>query len=177
MKITTLLEQKKEHILKRWFSLILEAYPPDIANFLKHEKDRFANPVGYAISTGTEALLDQVIHGKNSDMIIPALDGIIRIRTVQDFTPSQALAFVFLLKKAVREELKTKDSGCTSLDPPELYEELLQFEARIDSLASVAFDVYTKCREDIDRIKIGKANAERAMKKQRTRIIRPTEDE
>jgi hypothetical protein len=176
MKLTTLLEQKKEHILKRWFSLILEAYPPDVANFLKHEKDRFTNPVGYAISTGTEALLDEVIHGAKSDRIISALDSIIRIRAVQDFTPSQALAFVFLLKKAVREELKIKDSGFTSLDPPELHEELLQFETRIDGLASLAFDVYVKCRDDINRIKVGAANAEQAMGKQRTRIIRSREE-
>ncbi len=169
MKLTTLLEQKKEHILKRWFSLILEAYPPDVAIFLKHEKDRFTNPVGYAISTGTEALLDEVIHGAKSDRIISALDSIIRIRAVQDFTPSQALAVVFLLKKAVREELKIKDSGFTSLDPPELYEELLQFETRIDGLASLAFDVYVKCRDDINRIKVGEANAERTMARQLTR--------
>lgn len=175
MKLNTLLQQKKEHILKRWFSLILEAYPPDVANFMKHEKDRFTNPVGYAISTGTAALLDEVTHGADSDRLISALDSIIRIRAVQGFTPSQALAFVFLLKKAVWEELKIKDSGFTILDPPELYEELLQFETRVDGLASLAFDVYVKCRDDINRIKVGEVNAQQAMARQPMRIMRSKE--
>jgi hypothetical protein len=177
MNLKILLQKKKEHILKRWFSLILEAYPPDVSNFLKLEKDRFANPVGYAISTGTETLLDEVIHGADSDRIISALDSIIRIRAVQDFTPSQALAFVFLLKKAVREELKIKGSGFTTLDSSELYEEFLQFETRIDGLASLAFDVYVKCRDDINRIKVGEANAERVMAKHLMRIMQSTEEE
>jgi hypothetical protein len=53
----------------------------------------------------------------------------------------------------------------------------LQFETRIDGLASLTFDVYVKCRDDINRIKVGEANAERAMEKQRTRIIRSREEE
>jgi hypothetical protein len=139
--------------------------------------DESLRSVFFIISTGTEALLDEVIHGADSDRIISALDSIIRIRAVQDFTPSQALAFVFLLKKAVREELKIKDSGFTKLDLPELHEELLHFETRIDGLASLAFDVYVKCRDDINRIKVGKANAERAMARQPMRIMRSKEEE
>ena len=176
MNLKILLQQKKEHILGRWFSLILETYPPDVANFLKLKKDRFTNPVGYAILAGTATLFDEVIQGTNSDRISSALDSIIRIRAVQDFTPSQALAFVFLLKKAVRDVLKVKDSGFTVKDTVELLEELLQFETRIDGLASLAFDVYVKCRDDINRIKVGEANAERAMGKHRARIIRSKEE-
>ena len=100
MKLSNLLQQKKEHILKRWFSFILGIYPPDVSNFLKLEKDRFMNPVGYTITTGMETLFDEVTHGTNSERISSALDSIIRIFAVQDFSPSQVLAFVFLLKKS-----------------------------------------------------------------------------
>jgi hypothetical protein len=155
MNLSTLLEQKRKGILKRWYSCIMESYPTDVSSFLISEKDRFANPVGYTILSGIETLFDEVTHGTNHDRVINALDSIIRIRAVQDFTPSQAIAFVSLLKTAVRVELKLDDAS-------EMFEELLQFDTRIDDLASLASDIYVKCRDDINRIKVGKANAERA---------------
>jgi hypothetical protein len=154
VKLKTLLQEKKGDILKRWISLTLETYPPDVYNFLKLEKDRFTNPVGYTISTGSETLLDELILGENTDKIISALDSIIRIRTVQDFTPSEAIAFIFLLKKAVREELKVRGEVLEAADEREIIEELALFETRVDHLATLAFDVYVKCRDDIHRIKM-----------------------
>jgi hypothetical protein len=58
-----------------------------------------------------------------------------------------------------------------------LHEELLQFETRVDGLASLAFDVYVKCRDDINRIKVGEANAKKAMARQPMRIMRSKEEE
>jgi hypothetical protein len=159
MKLTTLLHQKKVAILKSWFSLITETYPPDFSKFLKSENDRFANPIGYTVLTGTEILFDEIIHGSNTDRIIPALDSIVRIRAVQDFTPSQAIGFVFFLKEAVREVLKETLEKPSTEEGREIQGELLQFEREVDDLASLALDVYAKCRDDIDRIKFGEANA------------------
>lgn len=155
MKLKALLQQKKEDILKRWISLTFETYPPDVFNFLRLEKDRFVNPVGHTISTSSETILDKLIHGENSNKITSALDSIIRIRAVQDFTPSQAIVFIFLLKKAVREELKIWGQGFKTDDDREILEELVLFETRVDNLATLAFDVYVKCRDDIHRIKVG----------------------
>lgn len=163
MKLKTLLQEKKNDILKRWISLTLETYPPDASGFLKLEKDRFTNPVGHTISTGSETLLDELIHGESLDKIISALESIIRIRAVQDFTPSQAIAFIFLLKKAVREELKPRNEGFKTEDERKILDELLLFETRIDRLATLAFDVYVKCRDDIHRIRMDEAKAERVM--------------
>jgi len=53
---------------------------------------------------------------------------------------------------------------------PKIREELVLFESRIDDLASLALDVYAQCREDIDRIKMGKGNTERATKDRLSRI-------
>ncbi len=40
------------------------------------------------------------------ETIISFLDPIIRIRAIQNFSPSQAVSFIFLLKKTIRENIK-----------------------------------------------------------------------
>ena len=98
MKLEELLLQKKSHILKRWLDLILETYPLDAQRFLKHQKDQFLNPVGSTISREIEILFQEAIKGINPERTCASLDGIIRIRAIQDFSPSEAVSFVFLLK-------------------------------------------------------------------------------
>jgi len=148
MKLENLLSQKRAAILERWFHLILEAYPIDTSTFLKKQKDRFANPVGYTISQGIEGLFEELLQGMDSDKVSSFLDNIVRVRAVQDFSPSQAMAFIFLLKKVIREELKSemRENG--------LAEELLIFESKIDALALLSFDIYMKCREKIYEIRV-----------------------
>ena len=141
--------------MERWFQLVLGTYPADTSRFLKQEKDRFINPVGYAISQEIEALYDELLQGMNSDKLAACLDNIIRIRAVQDFSPSQTIAFIFLLKKAIREELASE------ITENQVFEELLKFESRIDKLVLLAFDIYMKCREKVFEIRVNEAKAER----------------
>jgi len=155
MVLEHLLPQKRAAILERWFQLILETYPADTSRFLKQEKDRFINPVGYTISQEIEALYDELLQEMNSDKLAACLDNIIRIRAVQDFSPSQTVAFIFLLKKAIREELTSE------IKENRVFEELLEFEARIDKLVLLAFDIYMKCREKVFEIRLNEAKAER----------------
>jgi hypothetical protein len=75
--------------------------------------------------------------------MVPALDRIIRIRAVQELTPSQALAFILDLKQVVGEV-----AGEAAAD------ELRAFEQRVDQLVLTAFDVYSECREQISSIRI-----------------------
>ena len=147
MKLENLLSEKRSVILKKWFYLILETYPADTSKFLKNEKNRFTNPVGYTISKEIEAIYEELLHGMDSDKIFPLLDNIIRIRAIQSFSPSQAIVFTFLLKKAIREELESEiRENC-------IFEELLEFESRIDKLALLSFDIYMKCREKLYEIR------------------------
>lgn len=141
--------------MERWFQLILETYPAGTSRFLKQEKDRFTNPVGYTISQEIEALYDGLLQEMNSDKLAVCLDNIIRIRAVQDFPPSQTIAFIFLLKKAIREELASE------IAENRVLEELLKFESRIDKLVLLAFDIYMKCREKVFEIRVNEAKAER----------------
>lgn len=142
-----MLTRDSEAILKRWVDLIVESYPADTAGFLRREKDPFLNPVGHTISQEAALILGEVLGGKNADRLATSLDSIIRIRAVQDFAPSQAVDFVFLLKKAVRDGLKA-DSG-----DGRGHRELLEFESAVDSMALLAFDIYMRRREKIHEIR------------------------
>ncbi|WP_088553239.1 RsbRD N-terminal domain-containing protein [Calderihabitans maritimus] len=149
MKLENFLLQKKGAILKRWFDLLLEAYPDETVRFLKGEKNPFTNPVGHTIHQGIAGLYEGLLQGLDQDKTYTFLDNIIRIRAVQDFSPSQAVAFIFLLKKVIREELESeiRESRVSA-------EELLKFESKIDELALLSFDIYMECREKICDVRI-----------------------
>ena len=155
MALEQQLLQKKAAILERWLALTLDSYPADTTNFLKQEKDRFLNPVGHTISLELETLFNELLRAMNPEKLAASLDSIIRIRTVQDFTPSQATAFIFLLKKAVRDELVNE-----ALKPDNL-DELSELESRIDNLALIAFDIYMQCRDKVNELKVSEIKAHR----------------
>ena len=79
--------------------------------------------------------------------IVSFLDPVIRIRAVQDFSPSEVTAFVFFLKNIIRETLKKDPEGQKDTDG------LLQIESKIDKVGLLAFDVYMQCREKLYEIK------------------------
>jgi hypothetical protein len=148
MSLTAHLTEKKSAILGRWLTTIYESYPPETAIFLRKEKDRFDNPAGYRISQGLEGLYSVLLQDMEREQILSFLDEIIRIRVLQNFAPSQALAFVFLLKDTIRRELAEE------IRTENLAAELLDLESRIDGLGLLAFDVYTKRREKLQEIRI-----------------------
>ena len=109
MKLIESLVEKKQVILEKWFELIIDSYPSDSSNFLRNETNRFQNPVGYTISNDLEKLFDVIVGDSDYNQLAGCFDSIVKIRTVQDFTPSQAVAFVLQLKGIVREELNEPD--------------------------------------------------------------------
>lgn len=149
MKLLEILAPKKTSILNKWYQAILETYPPETAKFLREERDQFANPVGYTLYEGIEGLYGELLKGFEAEKLYPFLDKIVRIRAVQDFSPSQAIAVIFLLKAVIRGEVREElQEGVLS------WKELLEFEARIDDLASQAFDIYMQCREQLYEIRV-----------------------
>ena len=103
MDLAALLEQNRETILAKWFDLISRTYPPATSEFLTKQEDQFRNPVGHAIGQGIGPIYDQVVSAMDTDTIQRALDGIIRIRAVQEFTASEAVGFVFQLHYLLSE--------------------------------------------------------------------------
>jgi hypothetical protein len=147
MELATLLEQNREIVLGKWFDRISRTYPEVTSEFLAKQKDQFRNPVGHAISRSIGPIFDQVISAMDADEILHALDGVIRIRSVQDFTPSEAVAFIFELKAVIRDVMDPQ------IREPEKWDDLVELESRIDRVALLAFEKYTECREKLHEIR------------------------
>jgi hypothetical protein len=144
--LVQILERKKKTIARIWFDLAVQTYEPDTAAFMKSKTDPFANPVGNKMLNGINGLLDQLIHNMDQKTITSYLDPIVRIRAIQNFTPSQAIAFILPLKKVIRKSLSNE------LRDSRMVEELLEFESKIDQLCLMAFDIYMNCREKVFQI-------------------------
>ena len=157
MSLEKILLENKTPILKRWFDLILETYPADTAALMRKDRNQFTNPVGSTISQEIEVLYKGLLEGKNSEGFSASLNSILKIRSVQDFSPSNAVGFIFLLKKAMEETLKRE------IRKEPMREEWLKFLSRIDELALRAFDIYMDCREKICEIRINQAKSEKEM--------------
>jgi hypothetical protein len=157
MDLKDLLSQNESAILKRWFNLILETYPADAATLMRKDKDQFTNPVGATFSREIEVLFKELCEDSQKEKCQASLDSILKIRSVQDLSPSKAVGFVFLLKRAVGETLKNEMCQESIMD------EWLKFQSSIDDLALQAFDAYMECREKICEIRIKQARAEREM--------------
>ena len=151
MKLEKLLSEKRSDILKKWLQMILETYPGDAQRFLKEQKDPFANPVRYAFQKEMEQVFHELMGSIDPERAVPFLDKIICIRAVQDFTASQAVSFVFFLKRAIREllEEEIREKG--------LMDDLSVVEARIDELALLSFDIYMRRKEKLYQLRANEA--------------------
>jgi len=153
--LVDLLRKERAAILKKWLGHVLETYPEDTSRLLKGEKNPFANPVGAAIGEGLGGILDQLLAQAPDASLVPFLDRIIRIRAVQQFSPSVALAFVFQLKVIVGDLLRRE------IHKKEHEAEWAAFVSRMDRLALLAFDAYMQCREELFEIRAGELRRHR----------------
>ncbi len=148
MTFESQLAQRKAELAEKWADLVLQTYPKETQKVWGRQKDRFQNPVGATIIESTRDLFDLILDWQDAESIARSLDPLIRIRCVQDFSPSQAISFVFLLKKLLRDEFFKPMKADNRLD------ELLRFEAKVDNLAMMSFDIYSKSREKIYRMRV-----------------------
>jgi hypothetical protein len=146
--LNDVLTEKKTAIVQRWLDAALNAYSKDAAGFFKKQSDPFANPIGATLRRGTQGIFDNLLSGLDPGVICGYLEEIIKIRAIQEFSPSRAVSFVFQLKRAVRAEL---DNG--GIDP-QLSLQLVDFEKQIDQIALFAFDIYSKCRDQVYELRV-----------------------
>lgn len=143
--LTGILAKQRDAIIGEWLAQALQTYPDQTSRFLLQHKDPFRNPVGHTLKEGFTVLFDELLGGVDASRVAAALDSIVRIRAVQDFSPSQAVSFLFLLKRIIREKTDSDAAGLKFL------------EDRIDEMALLAFDLFMKCREKIHEIQAGEA--------------------
>jgi RsbT co-antagonist protein rsbRD N-terminal domain len=146
--INELLNKKKSAIVSNWVESILNSYPAESTNFLKLKKNRFSNPIGHVITTNADKIFDELINDRDFEKIKLLLDEIIKLRAVQNFSPSQAIYFLFHLKNVIRDEIKAELSEKTISD------ELIKFESVIDKMTLLGFDLYMESREKIFKIRV-----------------------
>ncbi len=157
LSLKDLLKKHKATILEKWYHLILETYPANTAAMMRKDKNKFTNPVGSTLSREIEVLFKKLCEGIQDEKCQASLDSILKIRSVQDFSPSKAVGFIFLLKKAIGEMLKNEICKESVMD------EWSKFQLRIDDLALQAFDIYMDCREKICEVRINQAKIEKEM--------------
>ncbi|HOA82933.1 MAG TPA: RsbRD N-terminal domain-containing protein [Thermodesulfovibrio thiophilus] len=143
MEINSVFSKKRQAIIDKAFNLTISTYPEGGISFLKGKHEQFTNPVGYNIYQSIQKIVDNLIADESLESFVSSIEEIIRIRAVQDFTPSQAVGFIFLLKKAIYDEL---------YNDVDLFQ-LMDYLSRIDSLALIAFDIFMKYREKIYDLK------------------------
>jgi RsbT co-antagonist protein rsbRD N-terminal domain len=127
----------KAAIAKEWLKQTAATYPLQTVDFLLREKDPFRNPVGHALRTQLPVITEELLGEMDRTRLSAALENIVRIRAVQNFSASQSVEFIFLLKRILRD-------GCKQLE-----EDRVALEDRIEQAALMAFDLYMKCREKI----------------------------
>jgi RsbT co-antagonist protein rsbRD N-terminal domain len=147
MTLADLLLERQDALCSRWLDAILAGYGEPTASRWRREKDPFRNPVGHTLEAALPALVASVSREALPEEAAAALREIVRIRSVQDLSPSRAVGFVWLLRDAIRAELGEELSGGARA------EELARVERRIERLALEAFDTYVALREQVFRLR------------------------
>ena len=137
--------ERKRAVAREWLALTLQTYPSQSTQFLLHETDRFRNPVGQTLKDGFPLLVDELFGDMNSGAVRQALEGIVRIRAVQNFSAREAVGFIFLLKQILQPELSV--GGAMGLE----------LDRRVDEMVLAAFDLYVRCRGQISDIQVNEA--------------------
>ncbi len=136
----------RDKIVNRWVEYTLETYKS--SEFFVKSKDEFANPTGMTIRNGLESLFDLLSKGAGPEEFKKPVERIMRLRAVQEFTPSQAVAPLNAVKHITRELLeKDKERSVFIKD-------LYDFEFAVDLAVLMAFDHYMESRERLYQVRM-----------------------
>ena len=147
------LRAQQDKIVSLWVDRTLDSYIS--SGFFKTSPDRFANPVGANIRDGLGRLYALLLEDAAPDELLAPLDQVIRIRAVQEFSPSQAVAPILEIKWVVRQVLAGERAD------KDIETELDEFDLKVERMALLAFDMYTECREQLYRNRINELKSGR----------------
>jgi hypothetical protein len=152
-KLEDFFQKHQDMIMDSWFDAILNNYPPETVRIFKQEKDPFANPVGHRLRLGMRGIVDWFKEGDREKDVYAALDQVIRIWAVQDFTPSQTVSFLITFKQIIQKQMQKYYQN-----QDQLWANWQAFEKEADNLMLLAMDIYMECREKLFQIKVDEAN-------------------
>ena len=136
-------KNERDKILARWYDRIVDGYPAETARFLREQSDPFANPVGAALREELAPILDGILDDRDPTDVEQALDRIVRVRSLQDMSPSEAVSFVLILK-SVFDEVADGATGDAKR----------HFDSRVDGMLLTTFNVFSRCREQVYDIRV-----------------------
>lgn len=135
-----------DKIVSRWVEYTLSTYSS--SDFFVKERDKFANPVGGNIREALKSLFSLLVKQSDPKEFVPPLEQIISIRSVQQFSPSQAVSPLNAVKHITREIFEADKERA------HLIAELYDFEFRVDLAVFAAFDIFMNYRERLYQVRI-----------------------
>ncbi len=143
MGVKERLSEVQSEIVTDWFKSTMKEYSGKAAAVYTNSGNQFANPVGSTFSKAMETIMSNLVGDEdNQEEVKSKLDDVVRIRALQNFSPSDSLEFIFRLKDILLKYLE-KDLNAGN------FRELLKIEAEIDRLTQICFDTYAKSREKL----------------------------
>ena len=136
----------EDKIVDKWVDYTLSSYKSSV--FFKKSPDKFANPVGGNTKEALKALFKLLAKNADPEEFTAPIGQVMQIRSIQEFTASEAAGFIFAVKHITRALLE-KDS-----ERKHLISELYDFEFAVDLAALQAFDLYMQCREQLYLVRI-----------------------
>ncbi|EFL87350.2 hypothetical protein HMPREF1022_02005 [Desulfovibrio sp. 6_1_46AFAA] len=149
MNAQEIFRSRKNDVVRLWTEAVYSTYPFETTGFLRTKQDAFGNPVANMTKEAAGTLYDAVA-GEEVEVatVKNALERFVKLRAVQTFTPSQGLGVFYLMKPLLRERILPELAEQGELDA------YLTAESRLDSLALLAFDIYTAARETLAESRI-----------------------
>lgn len=160
MTVREVLGEGRDAVLERWRDLIRAADGRAGTALPTRGSDPFHDPMGAALDKGTAAILEALLGDGEPEAARPGVDEIVRVRSVQELTPSQALGFVFLLRRALQDVAgETGDAA-----------DWRPLDARLDTISLQAFEAYVAFREKVFDIRVREAARANSVLLRRARL-------
>jgi len=151
LEMETFIRENRAEIGRLWTKKTLDSYPDRAADFFAKDRNRFSNPVGHHLREALYCCLDFLVADDTEETDLGPVAEFIKIRSVQEFKPSEAVGFIFGIKSVLRE-LAEAGSGEKF---PAGDAEWIRVESRVDRLACLVFDLFAENRQKIYELRIG----------------------
>jgi len=161
MDILNYLKENSSEMIAKWQKAIIDTYPKDAGRFLSINKSQFGNPIGFSLQNDLPKIYNELIGDMNTDILNSSIEAIIKIRAVQDFTPTEASGFINLLKIIIISETKAMMTDKAFADS------YFDFDNRITQIIGIAFEKYLEMKLKLSEIQIRevKSRNERMMER------------